>query len=158
MFRVRMMPGQTPYTPEEQKKLNHLVNEAAAGDPGERNERTTMTKAQKEVAAITDLACMLGRESKSPKHIVVQNAIELWRLARLIKRLAIVECNRELTDIETRNLHTYKRQVDTLTHELGLVCDWATDPRGPSIKIEVTDPWNRNSFGGDNIYGISGEV
>lgn len=34
----RMMPGQTPYTPDEWSRLAALVHDAAAGDPGEENE------------------------------------------------------------------------------------------------------------------------
>ena len=30
-----MIPGQTPYTPEEKEKLNSLISDAAEGDPGE---------------------------------------------------------------------------------------------------------------------------
>ena len=34
----RMMPGQEPYTDAEAKRLSALVDDAAAGDPGEQNE------------------------------------------------------------------------------------------------------------------------
>lgn len=34
----RMMPGQTPYTPEEVGMLHELVSDAAKGDPGEAGE------------------------------------------------------------------------------------------------------------------------
>lgn len=34
----RMMPGQTPYTPEEFASVKGMVADAAAGDPGEANE------------------------------------------------------------------------------------------------------------------------
>lgn len=37
-FITRMMPGQTPYTPEEREQLARLVHDAAAGDPGEQEE------------------------------------------------------------------------------------------------------------------------
>ena len=33
-----MMPGQTPYTPEEQKAVSKLISDAADEDPGEQNE------------------------------------------------------------------------------------------------------------------------
>jgi hypothetical protein len=36
--RVQMMPGQTPYTPEELETLYALVSDAADEDPGEANE------------------------------------------------------------------------------------------------------------------------
>lgn len=31
----KMMPGETPYTPEEVEQLNDLVSQAADQDPGE---------------------------------------------------------------------------------------------------------------------------
>lgn len=34
----KMMPGQTPYTEEEKKRLNNMVGGAAKGDMGEQNE------------------------------------------------------------------------------------------------------------------------
>jgi hypothetical protein len=34
----KMIPGQTPYTPKEEKQLHSLVSSAAEGDPGEGNE------------------------------------------------------------------------------------------------------------------------
>ena len=37
-FKTKMMPGQTPYTPEEQRQLEALVRDAADEDPGEENE------------------------------------------------------------------------------------------------------------------------
>lgn len=38
VYRVRMMPGQTTYTPQELDRLYGLVAEAADGDPGEADE------------------------------------------------------------------------------------------------------------------------
>lgn len=34
----KMMPGQTPYTPEELDALHRMIADAAAGDPGEAGE------------------------------------------------------------------------------------------------------------------------
>lgn len=42
----KMMPGQTPYTPEDVARLEQLVSDAAAGDPGELEESKVMTAEQ----------------------------------------------------------------------------------------------------------------
>lgn len=39
-FKMKMMPGQEPYTDEELKRLEALVAAAAEEDPGEENEET----------------------------------------------------------------------------------------------------------------------
>lgn len=40
----KMIPGQTPYTDDERKKLHKMVGDAAEGDPGEKNEETEKEK------------------------------------------------------------------------------------------------------------------
>lgn len=58
----KMIPGQTPYTPEEKKKLNGLISDAAEGDPGEQGENKAILSKRVDSVTATIKAILLDPE------------------------------------------------------------------------------------------------
>lgn len=69
-FQPRMMPGQEPYTPEEQARASALVTDAAMGDPGEAAEPPLVRMQREERSGLTGYHAvhLSGRDICNPAY------------------------------------------------------------------------------------------
>jgi hypothetical protein len=111
-----------------------------------------MTKRDQEVAGLTAVLAKYTPVSVFSSQEIARDAVEIVRLATTIQRIAVIACNRELSEREKRRDEACEENLRILLAKYKATVSTSGDPRGYVVKVRFPDGERHNDYGGEGLW------
>lgn len=109
-------------------------------------------KKQQDAASFTAVLASYAPTATFSYEEVARDAMEIMRAARSLQKLAIDQCNRELSEREKKRERAQEANLKVMLARYGAAVTASGDPRGHVVKVKFKNGERYNDFGGEGLW------